>query len=51
MDEEDRCSDEEYAEAYKEWLWLRDIKEQDEEMERKLEQADLRRKELIEEKL
>ena len=48
MDEEERCSDEEYAEAYKEWLWLRDIKEQDEDLERKLEQADLRRKELKE---
>lgn len=50
MDEEDRCNEEEYAEAYKEWLWQRDMA-QDDEWERKLEAADLRRKEIKESQL
>ena len=48
MDEEERCSEEEYAEAYKEWFWLRDVERQDEEIERKYEAADMRRKEIKE---
>lgn len=48
MDEEERCSDEEYAEAYKEWLWEKEWASDGLELESKLEQADLRRKELKE---
>lgn len=51
MDEEERCSEEEYAEAYKEWFWRSEVERQDEEMERKYEAADMRRKELKEESL
>lgn len=50
-DEEYACSDEEYAEAYKEYLWAKEQDERDlpphkrgDYLEKQLEQADLFRK-------
>jgi hypothetical protein len=48
MDEEERCSDEEAAEAYKEWFWHKECERAEDALEARLEQADLRRKEIKE---
>ena len=54
-DPEERCSDEEYAEAYQEYLWAKEQDERDlpphkrgDYLERQLEQADMLRKALRE---
>ena len=55
MDYEEYCSDEEYAEAYKEYLWAKEQDERDlpphkrgDYLEKQLEQADMLRKALRE---
>ena len=55
MDYEEYCSDEEYAEAYKEYLWAKEQDERDlpphkrgDYLEKQLEQADMFRKALRE---
>ena len=49
MDEEERCSEEEAAEAYKEWFWHKECERAEDSLEYKLECADMKRKELREE--
>jgi cation transport regulator ChaC len=48
MDEEDRPNEEEAAEAYKEYLWEREMKHLEHINEQKRVSADMKRKELKE---
>ena len=47
-EDDEQASEEEAAEAYKEWFWHKECELAEDALEMKLEQADLRRKELKE---